>query len=101
MTQIKIKSKDLYAMIGLHVRYQGAICQVLEILEEESTLILSDLESHTSIQTDQYGEAHRRVPQTYSIKILNVDQLEFSGEFLSLEPLNPHEIPTTESLADT
>jgi len=78
-------------MIGLQVRYHDVYCRVVEVLEDGPAIILEDMEQHISIQADQHGEAHRRVPQTYTITILSSDKLEFSATFLALEPLEPHE----------
>jgi len=84
---ITITTEQISDMIGLRVRYRDVYCQVVEILEDSPAIILEDLEQHISIQPDQHGEAHRRVPKTYMIKILTHDKLEFSPDFLSLDPV--------------
>ena len=79
-------------MIGLQVKYHDTYCRVVEILDDGPTIILEDMEiQNISIQADQHGEAHRRVPQTYTISVLSPDKLEFSITFLALEPLELHE----------
>lgn len=55
--------------IGRYVRHQGAVYEVIEVLEDVPALVLQDCEQHTTIQADQHGEAHRRVPQTRTISI--------------------------------
>ncbi len=88
---IKISTEQIRDMIGLQVKYHNVYCRVVEILDDGPTIILEDLEAHISIQADQHGEAHRRVPQTYTVSVLSPDKLEFSPAFLSLEPLETHD----------
>ena len=94
---ISITTEQMSDMIGLRVRYHDVDCQIVEILEDGPALILEDLEHHISIQPDQHGEAHRKVPKTYTIKVLTHDKLEFSPTFLSLDPipLDVKNIPNT------
>ena len=84
---ISITTEQLRDMIGLRVRYHNVDCQIVEVLEDGPALILEDLEHHISIQPDQHGEAHRKVPKTYTIKILTHDKLEYSPSFLTLDPI--------------
>ena len=84
---ISITTEQLREMIGLRVRYHNVDCQIVEVLEDGPALILEDLEHHISIQPDQHGEAHRKVPKTYTIKILTHDKLEYSPSFLTLDPI--------------
>jgi len=88
---ITITKEQIRSMIGLQVKHHQVYCRVVEILEDGPAIILEDMEQHSSIQADQHGEAHRRVPQTYTIEVLSCDKLEFSSAFLALEPLEPHE----------
>jgi hypothetical protein len=55
--------------LGEYVSYQGTVYEIIEVLEEYPALVLQDCEEHTTIQADQHGEAHRRVPQTHTIPI--------------------------------
>ena len=84
---ISITTEQMRDMIGLRVLYHNVDCQIVEVLEDGPALILEDLEHHISIQPDQHGEAHRKVPKTYTIKILTHDRLEYSPTFLSLDPI--------------
>ncbi len=88
---IEISKEQIRNMIGLQVKYNSVYCRVVEILDDGLAIILEDMEAHNSIQADQHGEAHRRVPQTYTIEVLSTDRLEFSPAFLSLEPLGQQE----------
>ncbi len=79
---------QLRGLIGLHVNYNGARCQIIEVLEDEPALILQDCERHTMIQPDQLGEAHRRVPSTFTIPVLSGDKTELNPVFLDLNLLD-------------
>lgn len=88
MSTLEFSTHQMRGMIGLRVTYMETYCQVVEILDDGPHLVLESLERHISIQADQHGEAHRKVPKTFTIPILSVDMLEFSAEFLSLHPEN-------------
>ncbi len=61
--------KTLRQQIGRYAQVEGAVYEVIEVLEEEPAMVLQDCEKHTTIQADQHGEAHRRVPETRTITI--------------------------------
>lgn len=86
MPTIEFSTNQMREMIGLHVIFQESHYQVVEILDDGPQLVLESLDHHISIQPDQHGEAHRKVPKTCTIPILTADKLEFSGEFLALVP---------------
>jgi len=88
---ITVTTDQIRSMIGLQVKHHHVDCRIVEILEDGPAIILEDMEHHNSIQADQHGEAHRRVPQTYTIPVLTPDKHEFSSAFLALEPLGPLE----------
>lgn len=70
------KTTQLYNLIGGRVRYQGGLFEIIEFLEDGPALVLQDCESNTTIQADQHGEAHRRVPHTFTLPVV----LTASGE---------------------
>jgi hypothetical protein len=84
---LNISVEDLRDLIGLRVRYEGVECQIIEILEDGPSLVLQNEVAH-AIQPDQYGEAHRRVPSTFTIAIFNKDKTELNPAFLSLDLIN-------------
>jgi len=86
MSTLEFSTHQMRGMIGLRVIYLETYCQVVEILDDGPHLVLESLDHHISIQADQHGEAHRKVPKTYTIPILTIDRLEFSVDFLSLLP---------------
>jgi len=79
-----IDLEKLRSLIGVKVEHNGVTCEIIEILEDGPTLILQDCELHPVIQADQHGEAHRRVPTTRSMPVLNQDGAEFTSHFLEL-----------------
>lgn len=88
MTVLDISANQVRAMIGMQVRHNHVLCQVVDVLDDGPTLVLIDFDQHTRIQPDQHGEAHRRVPQTYSVALFNADRNQFSAAFLALEPVD-------------
>jgi GAF domain-containing protein len=76
--------EQLRGLIGNRVHWEGADCEIIEVLEDGPLLIVQHVEEHTVIQTDQYGEAHRRVPSTHTIPILTPDQRDFHPAFVQL-----------------
>lgn len=83
MSEIEITLEQLRGMIGIKLYYNNKPCQVIEILEDGPSLVLQHDESN--IQKDQHGNAHRRVPETHCIPVLNGDKKELSEIFLSLD----------------
>jgi len=77
----------LRGLIGIRVEYDGSACEIIEILEDGPSLILQDCEDRPTIQADQYGEAHRRVPTIRTVPILCPDQHDWSPTFLGLNLL--------------
>jgi len=88
MTKIEVDIEQLRNLIGRKALYQGTRCTVIEVLENGPVLVLEACHQVTTIQPDQMGEAHRRVPHTISIPLLNKNKTEFSPAFLELEILD-------------
>jgi len=74
--------------LGKNVSYQGTIYEVMEILEETPALVLQDCEHHTTIQADQHGEAHRRVPKTRTITIPVDEDGRYDIAEVGIEPVD-------------
>lgn len=89
MPTIDITLDQLRRMIGLQVRYEGIVCAIIEVLEDGPSLVLQKSGDTTTIQPNQYGDATRRVPVTYTVPVLTPDRDELHGEFLSLELVDP------------
>ena len=84
LPQIDVDITQLRRLIGQSVRYQGVKCTVIEVLEDDPALVLEACHQQTTIQPDQHGEAHRRVPTTITVPVLNKTGNEFTPGFLDL-----------------
>lgn len=85
---------QLRCLIGSRVHYEGAVCEIIEVLEDGPALILQYVEDETAsedvhvvIQPDQHGEAHRRVPTIVTVPILSSDGSHYHPTFLQLNVL--------------
>jgi hypothetical protein len=67
MGDMTLSMDQLRGLIGRRLHHHGVECQVIELLEDGPSLILQECAPHTVIQSDQHGEAHRRVAPTYAI----------------------------------
>ena len=84
MSTLNITLIQLRGMIGLTVIHQGEGYQVIEVLEQSTELVLMKVQQ-TTIQTDQHGDAHRRVPHTVTIPVLTADRTELHPSLLALD----------------
>ena len=75
---------SLRSLIGLEVYYNGRPCQIIEILEDGPHVILQHKDLHPSIQPDQHGEAHRMVPTTVTLPVMDGDGHALSSDFHNL-----------------
>lgn len=71
-------------LIGHEVIFAGIPCQIIEILEDGPSLILQHHHQLTTIQADQHGEAHRKVPTTITIPVFDPHGVAFHADFHSL-----------------
>lgn len=58
----------LRKLIGGRARYHDEIYEIIEVLEDGPALVLQNYD-HKTIQADQHGEAHRRVPETVTLTL--------------------------------
>ncbi len=79
-----INVDTLRTLIGLEVHYEGRRCKIIEILEDIPAVILQHHEQQTTIQADQHGEAHRKVPRTITLPVIDKDSGEFHPAFSDL-----------------
>lgn len=98
------QTQSLRKLIGRQARYHGVKYEVIEVLEEEPALVLEDCEDHKTIQADQHGEAHRRVPQTITLRIPFLPDGEADLEAVGLEIISikadPPDNPPYEGVRD-
>ncbi len=85
MSKIELHTEQLRVLIGQQITIDGTAYQVIEILEDGPALILQNCSSQTTIQADQHGEAHRRVPSTITLPVLERDSGEFHPSFTALK----------------
>jgi len=87
MIDIVITLDQLRGMIGVKVIHQGVACKVVEILEDGPSLVLLSVDD-SHIQSDQYGNPLRKVPQTYTVPVLNSSGSEIHPAYLALDLLD-------------
>ena len=46
---------------------------VIELLEEDATLVLEEIGRRSALQSDQYGESGRHVAETFTLPLLAED----------------------------
>ena len=83
-TSIQIDIEQLRSLIGRSVDYYGIRCTIIEVIEDDLALVLEACHKYTTIQPDQHGEAHRRVPTTITVPVLNEHRNEYTSGFLDL-----------------
>lgn len=74
----------LRPLIGNHYHYLQQDWSLIEILADEGSLVLSSLTDEPTIQTDQFGYAARRGPETLLVPIFNQDADSYSDELQDL-----------------
>ncbi len=93
MTDIRINIERLRSCIGRQVRHQGAFCEIIEVLEDGPHLVLRYVSETRVIQPNQYGDATRRVPQTYTLRVLSIEGDSLHPEFAGLDLPDPRDHP--------
>ena len=63
----------LQSHIGTYIMHQGRRCQLIEILQQQPPILVFRCEAgdKPQIQSNQHGNANRRVAETYNISLLN------------------------------
>lgn len=85
-----ISVDSLRNLIGYEVHYEGKACKIIEILEDDNlAVILQHHEYQTTIQADQHGEAHRKVPSTVTLPVMDRESGGFHPAF---DNLNLHHL---------
>lgn len=65
----KTSGNHLHHLIGARARYHNELYEVLEVLDDDPPSLVLQNCRHTTIQPDQHGEAHRRVPETVTVPL--------------------------------
>lgn len=87
MSRIKIDIEKLRRKIGMHAWHQGQECCIVELLEDKPALILV-AEDTNSIQANQFGNPHRRVPLSFIVQVLSSDGQELHPDYQALSWLD-------------
>lgn len=66
----KLSGRHLHHLIGARARYRDRLFEVLEVLEDDPPALVLQNARQTTIQPDQHGEAHRRVPETVTLPLV-------------------------------
>ena len=84
MPKIEIDIEVLRKKIGMHVWHEGQECCVVEILEDQPALVLvaNDIDS---IQADQFGSPHRKVPFSFIVQVLSPCGEELHPDYQALD----------------
>lgn len=85
MSTIKITLSQLRGMIGQTVIVDGKHYLVIEVLEDDTELVLQVKYHETFIQPNQHGDANRRVPTTLTVPVLTADKMKLHPAFLELD----------------
>lgn len=85
---LRIDPDKLKNLLGQSLTYQGISCQVIDILVDETALVLRDGRERKVIHADQYGDASFRAPQTFTVAVLNVHQSRFNPDLPELAMLD-------------
>lgn len=64
----------LRALVGRTLRYDGHSCQVIEVLEKDSALVLRCMDGEQVIQANQFGEATRRVRRCHTLPLFDSER---------------------------
>ncbi len=93
-TEDIITLPHLRSLIGLHVRHQGIICVILEILESPPSLVLEPImtlpvaRSPASIMANLHGHPGEYGIEPRIVQVLTDDQTGLNDALLELEILD-------------
>jgi len=87
-----IKMDSLRNLIGQEVSHEGMSCKIIEIIEDDILAVILQHHDHqTSIQADQHGEAHRKVPSTITLPVIDRESGNFHPAFSNLKLSHPRQ----------
>jgi hypothetical protein len=81
------------SLIGYETDFRGRRYRVVELLEDGPALILQAIDSGV-IQTNQFGEAQRRVAENFVIPIYGADGVTLNSGFTELDLHPPKPTPS-------
>lgn len=65
--------EQLRHTIGHFANYKGQTCRIIELIEDGPWLVLTPETADAAIQPNQFGEAHRRTQETFTVPIYAQD----------------------------
>jgi len=63
--------QQLRLLVGKPVEYQGRACCIIEVMDADNALVVRCEGGQRVIQSDQFGEASRRVQQTHTLPLFD------------------------------
>jgi hypothetical protein len=90
-----VNVNTLRNLIGQEVDYEGRGCMIIEIVEDIPAVILQYHEPSTTIQPDQHGEAHRKVPRTITLPVMDEEGSGYNPAFCDLNLIHLLEEPAS------
>ena len=63
--------QQLRLLVGKTVEYRGHACHVIEVLDAENALVVRCEGGQRVIQSNQFGEATRRVQQCHTLPLFD------------------------------
>lgn len=80
--------EQLAGLIGRRTRYRGRELLVVDVLGDSAPeLVLQEAPGPGVIQSNQFGEANRRVPETWTIPVLAPNGRDLHRLFVELDLL--------------
>lgn len=76
---------NLRQLIGRHVRYQQQLYEIVEVLNDGPSLALKVLDIECILQTDQYHQGGRWVPEVITLQVLADDKQSLSEAYQALQ----------------
>lgn len=80
---LDVTLSSLRSLIGRKLELGGEQCQIVDVLEDSPALVLKVV-GQNSIQPDQWGDAHRRTPETITIDVFERDGQTLDRRFSAL-----------------
>ncbi len=84
MEKTRLEFSRLRGLIGASVVHNGIRCRLVEVLEDERSVVLEACHRVSELQSGQGGGAVRRVPKRHVVRIFSPDGPGFSDAFLAL-----------------
>ena len=63
--------QQLRLLVGKSVEYRGHTCRIIEVLDSENALVVRCEGMQRVIQSNQFGEATRRVQQCHTLPLFD------------------------------